>query len=94
MLGILIFTGIAFVIGIILSLTNYYLNKEDDRIAEVLHLLPGYNCGACGFGGCHGMATNIVTKSANPHRCRPMRKEQYDRLSSYLKEHNIITKED
>lgn len=94
MLGILIFTGIAFGISIILSLANYYLNKEDKRVEEVLHLLPGYNCGSCGFGGCHDMAVNIIQNGADPHRCRPMHKDQYERLKSYLDSHGIIKKED
>ena len=31
--------------------------KEDERIALVEALLPGANCGACGFKGCHDFAT-------------------------------------
>ncbi|MDD4643754.1 MAG: (Fe-S)-binding protein [Bacilli bacterium] len=89
MLGILIFTSIAFSLAVILVVTNYYLNKEDKRVAEVLALLPGYNCGACGFGGCQDMAYNIVKEGVDPKKCRPMKEEQYQKLKDYLDSHNI-----
>jgi Na+-translocating ferredoxin:NAD+ oxidoreductase RNF subunit RnfB len=33
---------------------------EDPRIAEVLELLPGVNCGGCGFPGCRGLAEALT----------------------------------
>ena len=33
---------------------------EDPRIAQVGELLPGANCGGCGFPGCSGMADALV----------------------------------
>ncbi|MFZ2338313.1 MAG: Fe-S cluster domain-containing protein [Bacteroidales bacterium] len=33
---------------------------EDPRIDEVQALLPGANCGGCGFAGCRGLAEAIV----------------------------------
>ena len=43
---------IALVLGIILVLVDTKLNKE----SIYLKYLPGYNCGACGYAGCTGMA--------------------------------------
>lgn len=34
--------------------------KEDPRIAEVSEVLPGANCGGCGFAGCSGLADALV----------------------------------
>jgi len=34
--------------------------EEDPRIDEVLELLPGANCGGCGFPGCRGLAEALV----------------------------------
>ena len=34
--------------------------EEDPRIAEVAELLPGINCGACGYAGCSGFAEALV----------------------------------
>mgnify|MGYP006273106565 FL=1 len=33
---------------------------EDPRIGEVTEMLPGINCGACGYPGCSGMAAALV----------------------------------
>lgn len=38
--------------------------KEDGRIGEVESLLPGANCGACGFNGCHDFAVRCVTRGS------------------------------
>ena len=34
--------------------------EEDPRIGEVTELLPGINCGACGYPGCSGLAEALV----------------------------------
>lgn len=35
--------------------------KEDERIGRVEEVLPGANCGACGFKGCHDFACACVS---------------------------------
>lgn len=89
MLGILIITLMSFIFSLLLVVTNYYLNQVDPRIEEVLGLLPGYNCGACGFAGCPGLAEQIVKAGISPRKCKPMKKEQYEKLTAYLKENKI-----
>ncbi|HHT38088.1 MAG TPA: electron transporter RnfB [Mollicutes bacterium] len=89
MQGIIIFTIISFFVGVVLAITNKTMNKEDKRIAEVTNLLPGYNCGACGFGGCADMAFNIIEENVDIKRCKPMREEQYKKLKQYLDDHVI-----
>ena len=44
--------------------------EEDPRVQAVLEVLPGANCGGCGFAGCEGYATAVVNDPAIPaHRC-------------------------
>lgn len=52
-------------IGLIAALVLYICSKrfavyEDPRIGQVNELLPGANCGGCGFAGCGGMADALV----------------------------------
>lgn len=52
-------------IGLIAALVLYACSKkfavyEDPRISQVNALLPGANCGGCGFAGCNGMADALV----------------------------------
>lgn len=34
--------------------------EEDTRIEQIVEVLPGANCGGCGFAGCHGFAEACV----------------------------------
>lgn len=52
-------------IGLIGSLLLFLVAKqfyvyEDPRVGQVEEVLPGANCGGCGFPGCHGMADACV----------------------------------
>ena len=45
------------ILGLGLGLANKFLAVEvDERVETVTSLLPGYNCGSCGFPGCSGLA--------------------------------------
>lgn len=52
-------------IALVASLVLYFVSKkfaveEDPRIGQVAELLPGANCGGCGFAGCSAMAESLV----------------------------------
>ncbi|MEG1634380.1 MAG: Fe-S cluster domain-containing protein [Rikenellaceae bacterium] len=56
-------------LGIASAIVLYYVAQkfkvyEDPRIDDVEKMLPGANCGGCGFPGCRGMADALV-KSEN-----------------------------
>ena len=55
------------VLGIVLAIILYFVAQkfkveEDPRIDEVEKMLPGANCGGCGFAGCRAMADALVTR--------------------------------
>jgi Na+-translocating ferredoxin:NAD+ oxidoreductase RNF subunit RnfB len=45
--------------------------KKDKRIEDVEGILPGVNCGACGYPGCSGYAEAIVSEDAEMTLCSP-----------------------
>ena len=45
--------------------------KTDERVTKVRELLPGANCGACGFSGCDGYSEAIVNENAMTNLCTP-----------------------
>jgi len=62
----IILTGLT---GAIAAFILYFLSKqfevkEDPRIAQVLEVLPGVNCGGCGYPGCSGFAVACVTATS------------------------------
>lgn len=80
---------LALFFGILISVLSDILKvKEDERIAEVNKMLPGYNCGACGKSGCLALAKSIIEEGENPELCRPIKKEQLEEIKKFL-EKNI-----
>ncbi len=52
-------------LGVLAAVILYFVAQkfrveEDPRIDEVEKMLPGANCGGCGFAGCRGMADALV----------------------------------
>ena len=52
-------------IGVLSAIILFFIAQkfkviEDPRIDQVVELLPGANCGGCGFAGCRNFAENIV----------------------------------
>lgn len=63
---------IALSFGIILSLASKFLAvKKDERIEKIESVLPGINCGACGYAGCSGYAEAVVNDGASLTLCSP-----------------------
>lgn len=54
-------------LGVLSAIILYFVAQrfkveEDPRIDEVEKMLPGANCGGCGFAGCRGLADALVKR--------------------------------
>ena len=59
-------------LGIVLGIANKLLKVEGNPVVEALiAMMPGSNCGQCGFPGCSGAASAIVDGSAPVTCCPP-----------------------
>lgn len=59
--AVIVLGAIALIAAVILYVcSKKFAVKEDPRIAQVSAILPGANCGGCGFPGCSGMADALV----------------------------------
>ena len=72
--AVLVLGAIALVASVVLFvISKKFAVHEDPRIGQVAELLPGANCGGCGFPGCSGMADALVkgadTGSIDGLRC-------------------------
>ena len=61
-------------VGVVAALILYFVAQkfkveEDPRIDEVEKMLPGANCGGCGFAGCSGLAAAIAKGEAPVNAC-------------------------
>jgi Na+-translocating ferredoxin:NAD+ oxidoreductase RNF subunit RnfB len=75
--------------GIILYfISRAFYVYEDPRIDEVAELLPGANCGGCGYPGCRGLAEALVKAAdsgdAGDLNCPPGGEETMSCISKHL----------
>ncbi len=69
---ILIVGIIGLLAGVILAVASVVMAVPKDETAEALEeVLPGANCGACGFSGCPGYAAAMAKGEAKPGLCSP-----------------------
>lgn len=65
--SILILTCLGFVASVILAgASRVFYVKEDPRVQAVVDVLPGANCGGCGYAGCEGYALAVVNDASVP----------------------------
>lgn len=72
LIAVAVVAGIGLLIGLILAIASVVMAVPKDEKAEaVLELLPGANCGACGYSGCEGYAKALAKGEAKPGLCSP-----------------------
>jgi Na+-translocating ferredoxin:NAD+ oxidoreductase RNF subunit RnfB len=81
--GILGGVGFGFAVLIALAHRRFYV-FEDPRIDGVVALLPGNNCGACGYPGCRGFAEQVVSGKVAPAGCTVMNADQRSEVAALL----------
>ena len=65
-----IFAALGLAFGIILAVAaKIFEVKVDERVPAICDVLPGANCGGCGFSGCAALAEAIVKGEASPNAC-------------------------
>jgi len=57
--GGMVALGVLFALGLALA-SHAFVVQEDARAVSILEVLPGANCGACGYGGCRAYAQAVV----------------------------------
>lgn len=64
--------SVGLILGIILALVTRFFGIEDDpKKKQIRDVLPGINCGACGFKGCNDYAEALAKGEAKPNLCVP-----------------------
>jgi RnfABCDGE-type electron transport complex B subunit len=85
LLPALIIGGIGAICGIILTIASTIMAVPvDEKIEKIKSVLPGANCGACGFPGCDGYAHAIAKGEAPITSCPPGGAELVDDLSNIM----------
>ena len=88
--AVLILAGLGIILGLGLAIAAKVFHVEvDTRVEDITNILPGANCGACGFPGCAGYAEAIVAEVAESlSQCKPgMKAGTPEKIKKYLDEH-------
>ncbi len=68
--AVLVLGGLGILFGAILGIAAILFHvQEDERVAQITELLPGANCGGCGYAGCANLAAAIVNREAPVTAC-------------------------
>jgi electron transport complex protein RnfB len=76
-LGLLFGGGLAFA-------SKKFEVKIDPRVETAIEILPGTNCGACGYPGCNAYAEAVIQQTAETNLCVPGGQEVATSLSKIL----------
>ncbi len=83
--GIFTLALLGLTLGIFLALAARYLKVEADPIVEdITAMLPGSNCGQCGFAGCGQAAEAVADGTARLDMCPPGGKSLIESLATRL----------
>lgn len=69
--------------GLVVANRTLYV-EEDPRYDAVEAMLPGTNCGACGFPGCRAFAEALVSGDTRPGKCTVSTVDGRDAVAAYL----------
>jgi len=77
--------GVGLFIGLFLGFAaKTFEVKADERELLVRELLPGANCGGCGYPGCDGLTSAIVKGEAPANACPVANKEAHTKIAEVM----------
>jgi len=77
--------GIGFIIAAVLVFADKKLKVEEDpRIVAISDMLPGTNCGGCGYPGCRLFAEKLLSGEVLPSACVAGGGDQARRIAEML----------
>lgn len=76
---------VGLVLGCVIGIVVLFFSvKSDERIEKISALLPGANCGGCGFAGCGDFARAIAEDGAEPSLCVACNAETTGKIGEIL----------
>lgn len=85
LLVLLIFAGLGLFFGLLLALAaKLFEVRKDEKTEKIRALLPGANCGGCGYSGCDDLAAALSRGEAPVTACTACSKEAVNEIASIL----------
>ena len=65
-------TAVGIISAVLLALASHFLSvEEDETVKNIREVLPGVNCGACGYTGCDEYAKALASGNVKTNLCIP-----------------------
>jgi len=61
-----------------------FVVKKDPRAEHIFSLLPGSNCGACGYAGCFGLAEALSNSEVDTVTCPVAHEQEREKIAEIL----------
>lgn len=85
LVAVLILAALGAIFGVILGFAaKKFAVEVDPRVEELVKLMPGANCGACGLPGCAAFAEALVEGKVKPTDCAPGGAALYEKIALIL----------
>ncbi len=84
---------VGIIIGVLLGISSIvFAVKVDERVQKIYDALPHFNCGACGFPGCQGMAEGLIKSAVPISNCKPSKPDRRQMIKEILDSYQIENK--
>ncbi len=68
--AVLVVGGLGLIFGCVLAFAySIFYVPQDERVDRISEILPGANCGGCGYAGCSAFASAVVSGEAPVNAC-------------------------
>jgi len=85
MVAVIVLVATGLVLGLIIgAVVKFFGQESDPRLEQVEGLLPGANCGACGFAGCGDFARALLGGETDPATCPSSSAENVAKICALL----------
>lgn len=84
---VLVLGGMGLVAGAALAFASkYFYVEKDEKVEAVKEMLPGANCGACGYAGCGMLAQAICNNEVPVSVCSALKEDEIRNIASLLEQ--------
>ena len=85
LVALICFAAISGVLGLILAIASkVFAVKVDEKVEKLTSLLPGANCGGCGYAGCAALAEAIASGKAPVNACNSVSEEALNAMAEVM----------
>jgi RnfABCDGE-type electron transport complex B subunit len=83
--AVIILGGLGLMFAFVLGIANkiFFLRQDPVKI-KIIDMLPGANCGACGFAGCDSYADAVVNQDISLDKCTVSTQEAVKKIGQIL----------